>query len=80
MCGADGMWNPDPATYVCTCECLPMAYILAMYNRLQVILSIYFVHDTLSSDDEDTLDVNTEYSYAPILKHVSYLSQVIIVL
>ena len=20
MCGADGRWNPDPATLVCTCE------------------------------------------------------------
>jgi len=28
MCGADGRWNPDPATLVCTCEYPPMAYIL----------------------------------------------------
>ena len=21
-CGGDAMWNPDPATHLCTCECL----------------------------------------------------------
>ena len=31
VCAADGMWNPDPATHVCTCKW--HSYIL-MYDRL----------------------------------------------
>ena len=34
-CGADGRWNPDPATHTCTCECPPMVYTLA-YAYLSV--------------------------------------------
>ena len=25
ICGADGRWNPDPATHMCKCEYPPMA-------------------------------------------------------
>ena len=25
VCGADGRWNPNPATLVCTCECSYMS-------------------------------------------------------
>jgi len=37
-CGADGRWNPDPATHMCTCECPPMVYTLA-YIYISVFVS-----------------------------------------
>ena len=41
MCGADGRWNPDPATLVCTCECSHMQCVCIhatiMCTRIQHI-------------------------------------------
>ena len=43
ICGADGRWNPDPATHMCTCECPTKAYTL-VYAPYLAFVPIYYVY------------------------------------